>query len=813
MQTDEVKYVQRRVRPGPLDVHPTEKALVVNYELEATVVGELGDTMLEETKECQKIIRVKSLNDSTDISALAQEIVEKCSLIPQAKVREVEQLLFYLQTRKEQPSSKDLKKSESSQSVRGLSDKEKDKEREGLESIRVHEMANINCLDDYIELLYEDMTDKIRASALVLQLSRNPDNLAELACNETLLGALGRVLREDGRKSIDLSTNIVYVFFCFSTFSEFHPLIAQLKIGSLCMDIIEYELNRHEQWKEDLTKKRNVLDSEKDNPTLKRDYEKSLKKYQTLIKKQDQLLRVSYYLLLNIAEDTKVELKMVNRGIVSLLLRTLDRDLPELLILVVSFLKKLSIFVENKNEMAEKNIVEKVARLVHSNHDDLLNVTLKLLLNLSFDLDLRNAMVKVGLLPKLVKLICSNAFLTNELVFLSQDIHCFSLAHLKIVKLIMECPEERVPLELIALSINLTTNKRNAQIICESNGLTFLMKHVFEHQDPLLMKMIRNVSQHEGPTKTLFLDFVDDLAVATQQSDNEEFVLECLGVLGNLSVPDLDFERLLKKHNLLHWMEKKLIPGVCEDDLVLEVVVLIGTVVADESCARFIAKSGILKSLIELLNAKQEDDEVVLQIVYVFHHLIKHPSTQEQMIKETQAPAYLIDLLHDTNPEIRKICDSTLDVIAEHDEEWAKRIQLDKFRWHNSQWLDMVQSQQMDEAADMYIDEQIGPFIQESDILEQSDLMYSGYDSLSAEGNLSPEFLDASRSNRTTESAGRPMSRYKNRYSVDVDMLRDRMSSLGVDSNIYYKRPPSVAFVNGNAIDNSAPNTGMFLFH
>ncbi|XP_076359971.1 kinesin associated protein 3 isoform X2 [Tachypleus tridentatus] len=771
MQTDEVKYVQRRVRPGPLDVHPTEKALVVNYELEATVVGELGDTMLEETKECQKIIRVKSLNDSTDISALAQEIVEKCSLIPQAKVREIEQLLFYLQTRKEQPSSKDLKKSESSQSVRGLSDKEKDKEHEGLDSVRVHEMANINCLDDYIELLYEDMTDKIRASALVLQLSRNPDNLAELACNETLLGALGRVLREDGRKSIDLSTNIVYVFFCFSTFSEFHPLIAQLKIGSLCMDIIEYELNRHEQWKEDLSKKRNILDSEKDNPTLKRDYEKSLKKYQTLIKKQDQLLRVSYYLLLNIAEDTKVELKMVNRGIVSLLLRTLDRDLPELLILVVSFLKKLSIFVENKNEMAEKNIVEKVARLVHSNHDDLLNVTLKLLLNLSFDLDLRNAMVKVGLLPKLVKLISVELHRSVVLCILyhvSMDDRCKTMFTYTecipmIVKLIMECPEERVPLELIALSINLTTNKRNAQIICESNGLTFLMKRVFEHQDPLLMKIIRNISQHEGPTKTLFLDFVDDLAVATQQSDNEEFVLECLGVLGNLSVPDLDFERLLKKHNLLQWMERNLIPGVCEDDIVLEVVVLIGTVVADESCARFIAKSGILKSLIELLNAKQEDDEVVLQIVYVFHHLIKHPSTQEQMIKETQAPAYLIDLLHDTNPEIRKICDSTLDVIAEHDEEWTKRIQLDKFRWHNSQWLDMVQSQQMDEAADLYIDEQIGPFIQESDILEQSDLIYGGYDSLTVEGNLSPEFLDVSRSNRTTESAGRPMSRYKNR--------------------------------------------------
>ncbi len=30
----------------------------------------------------------------------------------------------------------------------------------------------------------------------------------------------------------------------------------------------------------------------------------------------------------------------------------------------------------------------------------------------------------------------------------------------------------------------------------------------------------------------------------------------------------------------------------------------------------------------------------------------------------TEAPAYLIDLMHDKNPEIRKVCDNTLDIIS-----------------------------------------------------------------------------------------------------------------------------------------------------
>lgn len=63
------------------------------------------------------------------------------------------------------------------------------------------------------------------------------------------------------------------------------------------------------------------------------------------------------YLLLNLAEDAKVEMKMKNKGIVSMLVQLLARDNVDLLILVVSFLKKLSIFMENKAEMVSHYLV------------------------------------------------------------------------------------------------------------------------------------------------------------------------------------------------------------------------------------------------------------------------------------------------------------------------------------------------------------------------------------------------------------------------------------------------------------------------
>jgi len=71
--------------------------------------------------------------------------------------------------------------------------------------------------------------------------------------------------------------------------------------------------------------------------------------------------------------------------------------------------------------------------------------------------------------------------------------------------MMLECPGDRIDLELIALGINLAANKRNAQLICEGPGLRLLMRRAFKFNDPLLLKMIRNISQHDGPTKAQFV--------------------------------------------------------------------------------------------------------------------------------------------------------------------------------------------------------------------------------------------------------------------------------------------------------------------
>ncbi|XP_053543194.1 kinesin-associated protein 3b isoform X1 [Ictalurus punctatus] len=745
-------YYKRKVKPGNIDVHPTEKALVVHYEVEACVLGENGDSVLEERKECQKIIRLKSLNTSTDISSLARKVVDECKLIHPSKVAEVEHLLFYLQNRKKASS----KEKEEKKLV-------KPRELTSFEGMELDEEANINKIEDYVELLYEKIPDKIRGSTLILHLARNPDNLEELLQNETALGALARVLREDWKQSMELATTIVYVFFCFSSFSQFHGLITHYKIGALCMNIVEHELKRYDLWQEELEKKSKACEADADNQNLKKEHEKAYKKYQSLLVKQEQLLRVALYLLLNLAEDTRTELKMRNKNIVQLLVKTLDRDNEELLVLVVSFLKKLSIFLENKNDMAEMDTIEKLGRLVPCDHDDLLNVTLRLLLNLSFDTGLRNKMVKVGLLPKLTAMLSSEThkqIVMCILYHISMDDHSKSMFAYtdcipQLMKMLFENREERIDSELISFCINLAANKKNAQIICEGNGLKMLMKRALKFKDPLLMKMIRNISQHDGPLKQLFLDYVGDLAAQISPEEDEEFVIECLGTLANLTIPDLDWELLLREYNLVPYLKERLKPGSAEDDLILEVVILIGTVSMDDSCAAMLAKSGIIPALIELLNAQQEDDEFVCQIVYVFYQMVFHQATRDVIIKDTQAPAYLIDLMHDKNAEIRKVCDNTLDIIAEYDEQWGCKIQCEKFRWFNSQWLEMVESRETETETEPE------PFLYgDTETLEPPDLFYSA-DGMPPDAGLSPDpYTQYGDFSACNGSNGRPATAY-----------------------------------------------------
>lgn len=74
------------------------------------------------------------------------------------------------------------------------------------------------------------------------------------------------------------------------------------------------------------------------------------------------------------------------------------------------------------------------------------------------------------------------------------------------MKLILESQEDWVQQELVSVGINLSCDEQNVKLMVKGPGLKLLMKRALQTQDALLMKMIKNISQHKDKEiKKLFL--------------------------------------------------------------------------------------------------------------------------------------------------------------------------------------------------------------------------------------------------------------------------------------------------------------------
>ena len=107
-------------------------------------------------------------------------------------------------------------------------------------------------------------------------------------------------------------------------------------------------------------------------------------------------------------------------------------------------------------------------------------------------------------------------------------------------------------------------------------------------------------------------------------------MLELLGTM--VYIPTDHWEEAIKKTNFLEFIHNNLVNGFAEDDIVLECVMLIATISRTEAIANHISESYLIKMLQDLLGAKQEDDEVVQQILNTFFKFLFFERTREMVL-------------------------------------------------------------------------------------------------------------------------------------------------------------------------------------
>lgn len=200
--------------------------------------------------------------------------------------------------------------------------------------------------------------------------------------------------------------------------------------------------------------------------------------------------------------------------------------------------------------------------------------------------------------------------------------------------MIIHCPEPIVGKELIALAVNLTTNQRNADMLAGDGQLELLIERASKFGDTLLFKCVRNIAQFNPNCHEIFVSHLIEYAVMVQQcGENTDLMLELLGTM--VYIPTDSWEEVIEKTNFIEFLHNNLANTYTEDDIILEFVMLIATICRTEKIAQMIANSYLIKMLQDLLGIKQEDDEMVQQILNTFFKFLFFPSTRDIVLHQT----------------------------------------------------------------------------------------------------------------------------------------------------------------------------------
>jgi hypothetical protein len=219
--------------------------------------------------------------------------------------------------------------------------------------------ANYDLFEKYVDMLYEDdenqSKEQVKGARLLLFLLADPENIYNIVLEkESQLNAIARTMKDEHKKKMELLIHLLAFFYTFSHYSEFHNMLSSLSIGETCINIIDFQYAKYIIRKNDIISKQKTLSG----PS----FQKELDKFLFLVRKQDRILRYAFTVLMHLAEDPNIEKKMVKKDIVGVLVKNMNRNNINLIVVMLLFIKKLSIMDINKDSMIKYNILDELMK-------------------------------------------------------------------------------------------------------------------------------------------------------------------------------------------------------------------------------------------------------------------------------------------------------------------------------------------------------------------------------------------------------------------------------------------------------------------
>ena len=568
--------------------------------------------------------------------------------------------------------------------------------RTGFKQRNVNENVQYEEIMKYADLLYEEKyEDKIKGARNILTLIKEPTIMITiLRENENLFDILSRTLRDENKKSMELSIILLDFFTSYSYFKQFHKSLLDQSIGEICMGIIDFQFMKYEY------RRNEMIRLSTSDAVSKGEYQNYLDKFLFLVRKQDRILKLAFLTLLHLSEEYKTEFKMVKKDIVGCIMKNLGRQNINLLLELLIFLKKLSMFAVNKDTMIKNGILEKVMDLFKIGHPLIWKFNIDLLFNLSFDqkfrlkfLEKKEYFMNINELFKKNKeyrSIIIRFFYNLSLEEKSMPLFYESDCLLILNELIIKFPENLIAAELAALTLNLVTYPLNAKKIASKGRIKALIERALKFSDFHLIKIVKNILKYSDDDEAnddtlddhsviseIVEEYIDDyfMKILKTKSEGNEFLIETIEILSYI---ETDWYERLDKHKLIHFFEKELKENRY-DDLLIAVIQFLGNVASQPDCSGPIAQSSIINLLYFTFQKKIDNYDIVFGIIYTLYQLMAFDKTRMLISANEDLINFVISCLKCNNEQIIFISTNFLEIVQLFNNKWSDIIKAQKF--------------------------------------------------------------------------------------------------------------------------------------
>ena len=549
-------------------------------------------------------------------------------------------------------------------------------------------------IDKYADLLYEEKTeDKIKGARNILFLVKEPQYFNQLIMAKSdALSILARTLRDENKKTMELTIILLCLFSNYSLYEDYHSTLSEMSIGEICMSIIDFNYMKYQYRKDE------IMRFSKSKTINENPYQIELEKFLFLVRKQDRIMYLSFLILLRLASELRVEYKMVKKDIVTLILNNIDRKNLNLLYVLLCFLKKLSIFAQNKDVMVKNNALEKLMKLFEIDKPEIRKLVFEIIYNLSFDKKFRQQFLS----NKQYFEIANNNFKLPEnranilKIFYNLSLEEKSLRYFAesdclntLFELIDKFPEKKIGRELSALTLNLVKYTPNANKMSSTNQMKKMVKRALQSKDADLLKIINTIlkySESDDIDDTLE-SYVDNyfMKILFSKSWTNESLIEVIEILSYI---DIEWSERLDKFNLIPFFEKEL-EEAKDEALLIALITFIGNICKDSSSVGSIVKSNII-NLLHLLLRKNNNPNIIFGIIYALYQLIGFEEPKKVITNNDELIKKIMPFLSNPIHEISFLTKSFLEVVAMSTQKWESIINEKIFEHCNAEFIKKI---------------------------------------------------------------------------------------------------------------------------